>query len=157
VSDTTSHLKNRLIKEGKKSLDYFGTLSPDDWDRTIYTEGSCWTIHQVLAHFVTAEEGFHQLIGNIKDGGSGTPEDFDLNAYNERRVDRVIDIPVSDLMLRFSDVRQQTVELVAGMENSDLDKQGRHPFLGVASLADIIKLIYRHNQIHIREVRKILA
>jgi hypothetical protein len=47
--------------------------------------------------------------------------------------------------------------MVAEMDNNDLEIQGRHPFLGVAPLSDIIKLIYRHNQIHIREIRKTLT
>ena len=157
MSETPEHLKNRLIKEGQKSLDYFRTFSSDEWDRIIYTEGSCWTVHQVLAHFVAAEDGFHQLIEDILAGGSGTPVDFDINTYNERKVEKLIDISASNLMMRFSKVRRRTVGLVAGMDQSDLAKQGRHPFLGVSSLADIIKLIYRHNQIHIREVRKILS
>jgi hypothetical protein len=157
VSETPEHLKNRLIKEGQKSLDYFRTFSSDEWDRIIYTEGSCWTVHQVLAHFVAAEDGFHQLIEDILAGGFGTPVDFDINTYNERKVEKLIDISASNLMMRFSKVRRRTVGLVAGMDQSDLAKQGRHPFLGVSSLADIIKLIYRHNQIHIREVRKILS
>ncbi|MCK5315248.1 MAG: DinB family protein [Anaerolineales bacterium] len=157
MSETPEHLKNRLIKEGQKSLDYFRTFSSDEWDRIIYTEGSCWTVHQVLAHFVAAEDGFHQLIEDILAGGFGTPVDFDINTYNERKVEKLIDISASNLMMRFSKVRRRTVGLVAGMDQSDLAKQGRHPFLGVSSLADIIKLIYRHNQIHIREVRKILS
>ena len=157
MSETPEHLKNRLIKEGQKSLDYFRTFSSDEWDRIVYTEGSCWTVHQVLAHFVAAEDGFHQLIEDILAGGFGTPVDFDINIYNERKVEKLIDISASSLMMRFSKVRRRTVGLVAGMDQSDLAKQGRHPFLGVSSLADIIKLIYRHNQIHIREVRKILS
>ena len=152
--DTTEHIVKRLLIERQKSLDYFNTLSPDDWGHTIYTEGSCWTVQQVLAHFVASEEGFHQLIGDIRGGGSGSPEDFDLDRYNERKVNDLADIPVSTLMQRFFDVRQGIVELVAELESSDLEKTGRHPFLGVASLTDIIKLIYRHNQIHIREIRK---
>jgi hypothetical protein len=39
----------------------------------------------------------------------------------------------------------------------DLAKQGRHPFLGTASLSDMIKLMYMHNQIHIRDIRRMLA
>ncbi len=157
MTDKTEHLVDRLLIERQKSLDYFNTLSPDDWDHTIYAEGSCWTVLQVLAHFVSAEEGFHRLIVDILNGGSGSPEDFDLERYNERKVNDLNGIPASDLMQRFSDLRQGTVKLVAGMQSNDLEKQGRHPFLGVAPLSDIIKLIYRHNQIHIREIRKNLA
>jgi hypothetical protein len=111
----------------------------------------------VLAHFVAAEEGFHRLIIDILNGGSGSPEDFDLDQYNERKVNDLTGIPISNLMQKFSDLRQDTVNLVAEMDSNDLEKQGRHPFLGMAPLSDIVKLIYRHNQIHIREIRKTLT
>ncbi len=157
MPDTTEHLVNRLLIDRQKSLDYFNNLYPVDWERAIYTEGSCWTVHQVLAHFVAAEEGFHRLIIDILNGGSGSPEDFDLDQYNERKVNDLTGIPISNLMQKFSDLRQDTVNLVAEMDSNDLEKQGRHPFLGMAPLSDIVKLIYRHNQIHIREIRKTLT
>lgn len=157
MPDTTEHLTNRLLIDRQKSIDYFNNLSPVDWECTIYTEGSCWTVHQVLAHFVAAEKGFHRLIADILNGGSGSTEDFDLDRYNERKVNDLTGIPISNLIQRFSDLRQDTVKMVAEMDNNDLEIQGRHPFLGVAPLSDIIKLIYRHNQIHIREIRKTLT
>jgi hypothetical protein len=40
------------------------------------------------------------------------------------------------------------------MQDPDLAKLGRHPFLGITSLEDIIKMVYRHNQIHMREIRR---
>ena len=151
-----AHLVERLISEGQKSIAFFHNLSLDQWERTIYTEGSSWTVRQVLAHFVSAEKGFYGLIENILAGGAGTADDFDLDVYNERKVASLMDVSASDLMDQFSEARQRTVELVTEMEQDDLDKKGRHPFLGVTTLADIVKLIYRHNQIHLREVRKVL-
>ena len=47
--------------------------------------------------------------------------------------------------------------VVAHMTPEDLPKVGRHPFLGAAPLEDIIKLLYRHNQIHQRDVRRLLS
>ena len=56
-------------------------------------------------------------------------------------------------MLQYERVRQATIKKVRALPDQDLGKMGRHPYLGVASLADIIKLIYRHNQIHQRDFR----
>jgi hypothetical protein len=44
---------------------------------------------------------------------------------------------------------------VAGLSEADLQKTGRHPFLGETSLAEMIKMVYRHNQIHYRDLRKL--
>lgn len=154
---TPTYLTGRLSNEEQKSLDFFRNLFPEQWEQTVYTQGSCWTIRQVLAHFVTSEKGFGRLIENILADGPGSPEDFDIDAYNERKVDSLSKNSPSDMMRQFSKERQRTVDLVSGLDQDDLTKEGRHPFLGVASLADIIKLIYRHNQIHLREVRKVLS
>jgi hypothetical protein len=59
------------------------------------------------------------------------------------------------LIDQFKRLRQETIELVLNMNTSDLEKQGRHPFFGMAALEDIIKLIYRHGQIHLRDIRKL--
>jgi hypothetical protein len=37
---------------------------------------------------------------------------------------------------------------------SDLERRGNDPYLGETSLGDMIKLTYRHPQIHMREIRK---
>jgi hypothetical protein len=43
------------------------------------------------------------------------------------------------------------------MQPADLERIGRHPFLGVAPLVEMIKLVYRHNGIHIRDARKLVG
>ena len=156
MADTSAHLAERLETEGAKSLELFRALRPEQWEITVYTDGSSWTIRQLLAHFVTAERGFLVLIDDIAAGGSGSPEDFDINRFNESKVSAIGDEPSANLMLQYEQVRRATIEKVRALPDQDLEKVGRHPYLGVASLADIIKLIYRHNQIHQRDFRKLI-
>jgi len=60
------------------------------------------------------------------------------------------------LLENFKDIRRQMVELVASLTDEDLKKEGRHPFLGPTTLTEMIKMVYRHNQIHFRDMRKII-
>ena len=39
------------------------------------------------------------------------------------------------------------------VSDSDLEKIGRHPFLGQTTLREMIKMVYLHNQIHIRDIK----
>ena len=156
MPDTPVFLANRLEKEGKKTLAFFQALTSEQWDQIVYTSGSPWSARDVLAHFVSSEHGFGLLVNNIANGGSGTAEDFDLDDYNEEEVVALKRVRQTELMNRFVSNRQKTVDIVAGLDQDDLARTGQHPFLGVAPLADIIKLIYRHNQIHQRELRKLL-
>ncbi|RPI33286.1 MAG: DinB family protein [Chloroflexota bacterium] len=156
MPDSPAFLAGRLQSEGEKTVAYFQALSPGSWDHQIYTDGSCWSVLEILTHFVATEQAFVVLIDDIISGGEGAPEGFDIDGYNEKEVARREGLSASALIDQFSTLRQQTCEQVSGLSETDLAKIGRHPFLGVAPLADIIKLIYRHNQIHLRDIRRIV-
>lgn len=156
MPDTPGFLSQRLYKEGQKTIEFFQALNSDHWGQIVYASGSHWSARDVLAHFVSSEGGFRLLVEDIVSGGKGTAEDFDIDDYNEDKVNALGGLPRAALMQRFVELRQITVDLVASLSQDDLVRSGRHPFLGVAPLADIIKLIYRHNQIHQREMRRVL-
>jgi hypothetical protein len=48
----------------------FGGLTNDQWNQEVYTEGTTWTIRNVLAHFVTSERGLIKLFEQIRQGGA---------------------------------------------------------------------------------------
>lgn len=156
MSDLAQKLAARLRQEGEKSLAFFRALPEGAWEREVYHEGARWTVHQVLAHFVEAEDSIRRLVEHILDGGDGVPEDFDLDLYNERHVARIEALSREELYRRFHSLRERTAEMVAGFDERDLEQKGRHPFLGIAEVADIVKLMYRHNLIHQRELRRAL-
>lgn len=157
MADTPEHLAERLKVEGEKTLHFFHGLSPEQWERRVYTEGSCWTIRQVLAHFTVSEASFARLIGDILAGGQGAPENFQIDYFNERTVGKLEAATPIELLEKYVDLRSRFTALVQGLHPDDLLKTGRHPYLGVATIEDIIKLLYRHNAIHIREIRRIIA
>jgi hypothetical protein len=157
MSDSPDRLAERLRAEGEKTLEFFRVLDPQRFDLTVYSEGSCWSIKQILAHFLSTEIAIKQLMEYILHGGPGVSQDFDIDAYNERRVAILNGTAVDQLLNQFEIQRQSSVEFVAGLEDEDLLKTGRHPFLGIAPLEEIIKLLYRHNQIHQRDIRRALS
>ncbi len=157
MSDTPEFLAQRLQSEGDKTSAFFEELAPTAWEQLVYSEGSPWTVLQVFAHFVSTEASLFELVENIAGGGSGAPENFNIDAFNQREVAALESASFPVLLARFQAYRQHTAERVRRLSPADLEKQGRHPFLGPAPLAEIIKLIYRHNQIHQRDIRKLLA
>jgi hypothetical protein len=156
MADEPQRLAERMRSEGEKSLAYFRGLDEAAWPVQIYTEGTCWSVRQVLAHFVASEYSFHLLLKNILKGGEGSPEGFDIDVYNEEWVARLADKSAGELLEAFAARRRESALLVESLAPQDLEQRGRHPFLGVAPLEDIIKLIYRHNGIHIRDIRRAL-
>ena len=110
----------------------------------------------MLAHFVSTEAAFNRLIRNILEGGEGAPVDFDIDKFNRGEVKKRGHFQIEALMRQFEEYRQDNIRLVSGMREEDLTKKGRHPFLGLTPIEDIVKLLYRHNQIHIRDIRRVL-
>jgi hypothetical protein len=155
--DTPDHLADRLLIEGEKTSQYFMDVAPELWDLVVYTEGSSWSVRQILAHIVASESSMTRLVKDILAGGRGTPEDFELDAYNERKVDGLSPATIEELLDQYALLRSETANLVRRMSMDDLAKTGRHPFLVIASLEEIVKMFYRHNQIHLRDIRRARA
>jgi hypothetical protein len=154
MPETPVRLAERLRREGQKSLEFFRSLPAESWAITVYEDGAAWSVRRLLAHFVSTEAGMQALARDVLAGGSGAPDGFDINAYNERKAAALDDQSIPELLARFDRLRTVTVELVAGLSPEDLQRAGRHPWLGVAPLEEIFKLLYIHNQIHQRDIRR---
>lgn len=155
--DTPDHLAGRLREEGSKVREFFLGLPPQMWDMQVYSDGTQWTVRQVLAHIASAENSMGRLVKNILAGGAGSPADFDIDTYNERKVLEQKNQPVAELIRLFAESREANSLLTANLTPADLARVGRHPFLGIVPLSEIIKMIYRHDQIHLRDLRKLLT
>lgn len=154
MPDTPQFLAKRLRSEGEKVTAFFTALDDAAWTQTVYTEGETWTIRNVLVHFVTAEQGFLKLFADIAAGGAGAGDDFDIDRYNARQQEKAQALTRQELLVQFQDVREKMAEWAEGLAEDDLAQVGRHPYLGETTLTEMIKLVYRHNQIHYRDMRK---
>ncbi len=153
---TSAWLADRLKKEGEKVITYFNNFTDKQWDTEVYTEGSTWTVRDVLAHFVTSERGLHKLFESICEGGFGASDDFSIDRYNARQQEKSKDLSPAELLKQFADVRADMANWVSDLSQEDLAIEGRHPYLGQVQLIEMIKMIYLHNQIHLRDFRKLL-
>ena len=51
----TAELAEKLKTEGERMAQFFAELTGDQWTREVYTEGTTWSIRNVLSHYVTSE------------------------------------------------------------------------------------------------------
>jgi hypothetical protein len=161
MTDASSRLAERLADEGRKTMEFFEHLTADQWDAVIYPadapEGSGWFVRHILAHFVSSEAANALVVEDISKGGVGAPENFDVDRFNAKQLTLQENKSPKELLDKFAALRERTVALVNRFSEADLARQGRHPFFGLAPVEDIIKLIYRHNQIHQRDIRKVIG
>lgn len=155
MSETTE-LAEKLNAESQKFVDIFSDLTDGQWNMEVYTEGELWTIRNVLSHFVTSERGLVKMFQSIQQGGAGATDDFSIDRYNASQQVKTKEFTPSELVSQYKEVRANTVAWVSSLKDEELEIKGRHPFLEITTLREMIKMLYIHNQIHYRDFKKVL-
>lgn len=150
-------LASKLDSEGQKMVTFLSTLTPIQWETRVYTEGVVWTVRNAVAHLMTAERAFVKLFEQIRQSGQGVSADFAIDRYNASQQRKTAGLTAPELLEAYIVIRREMVSWVARLDDADLEKQGRHPYLGVTTLCEMIKLIYVHNQLHYRDIRSALT
>jgi len=151
-----NELADKLNSEGEKFYALFAGLSDDQWSVEVYTEDETWTLRNVLAHFVTSERGLVKLFERIRQTGEGSPDDFSIDRYNAAQQQKNRDVSPQELLEQYKAVRADSIAWTLSLAESDLEKQGRHPFIGMTTIREMIKMLYLHNQLHYRDMKKVL-
>jgi len=152
----SAELAEKLKTEGERMVAFFAGLTVDQWGVDVYTEGAIWSIRNVLAHFVTSERGLLKLFERIRATGEGSPEDFSIDRYNASQQEKTKDLPPAELLEQYKQIRAETVQWVSGLKDEELEIKGRHPFLGETIIREMVKMWYLHNQLHYRDVKRVL-
>ncbi|MBU0703155.1 MAG: DinB family protein [Chloroflexi bacterium] len=156
MGERVDGLAARLRKGGRKTAEIFGSLSDDQWEMALYEGPPAWTVRDLLAHFLSAEEGLLRIGQDIAAGGTGAPEGFDYDGYNAAEQARLADLSPDELLAGLEAARQATIVWVADLEEITLDRMGHHPALGNITLENFITAIYGHQLMHVRELRALL-
>lgn len=151
-----TELAEKLKSEGEKFAAIFDGLGDDQWQTEVYTEGTTWTIRNVLSHFVTSERGLLKLFEQIRQGGPGSSEEFSIDRYNASMQARTKDLTPQELLEQYNSIRADSIAWTSSLSETDLEIQGRHPFLGMTTIREMIKMLYLHNQLHYRDMKKAL-
>jgi len=156
LGENLVHIQKRLAEEGDKIIAFFESLSQTDWDQQVYTTGSGWRVRQVLAHFVSAEHAYQQSIQDVLRGGRGAPENLDIDRFNEMETPLLSLQPVTDLIETLRKSRLETLQITQTLDESDLTRAANHPWFGEKEVGWFLKLLYRHQTMHLYDVRKAL-
>jgi len=151
-----TELAEKLKSEGEKFVTIFAGLSDEQWQTEVYTEGTTWTIRNVLSHLVTSERGLVKLFEQIRQGGTGSSEEFSIDCYNASMQARTKHSTPLELLEQYKSVRAESIAWVLGLKESELALTGRDPFLGPTVIREMIKMVYLHNQLHYRDMKKAL-
>ena len=151
-----TELAEKLKLEGEKIYGIFSAFTEDQWNAEVYTEGTIWTIRHMFSHLMTSERGLIKLFEQIRLGGEGASTDFSIDRYNAAQQARSKDLTASEILAQYKEVRANSIAWVSGLRDNELEIKGRHPFLNVTTIREMIKMLYIHNQTHTRDMKKVL-
>jgi hypothetical protein len=97
------------------------------------------------------------LFRDMLAGGPGSPENFDVMRFNRSQPQKLDHLSMTELIDRFKAVRRETIAIVATMAENDLDRRGRHVYLGPDRLERYLRWAYEHARLHEEDVRQALA
>jgi len=144
MTDPRTRIIAKLEENIKNTTSFFRSLSGEQLSVQVYTDGAEWTVKQVLAHFITIERSMHWLFKDILSGGSGSPDDFDVDRFNLTQTKKLDGLSVEELIERFRSVREDTIAIVRGMTEQDFSREGMHAFHGYGKLERFIIWAYEH-------------
>jgi len=151
-----TELAEKLKSEGEKIYTAFSEVTDSQWNAEVYTEGATWTIRNTLSHLVTSERGLIKLFEQIRLGGEGASTDFSIDRYNAAQQARSKDLTPSEILEQYKEARANSITWVSGLKVEELEIKGRHPFLNITTIREMIKMLYIHNQTHYRDMKKVL-
>jgi NAD(P)-dependent dehydrogenase (short-subunit alcohol dehydrogenase family) len=145
---------DKLHTEGERSIAFFTALSDAQWAAQLYTNGACWTVAQTFEHLIMAERLLFKMIARVADGGPGAPEDLDIDDTNLSMTGALGSLERQTLLRAYSETRAATVALARSLDATQLARRGRHPAMGDSSVEDMLKMVYLHNTLHIKDIKR---
>jgi hypothetical protein len=149
IHDHLNHTREGLLQ-------VVGQLQPADWDKVVQSAEGGWTVKQALLHVATSESGQIKTARAIAAGQPTVPDDFDLNRYNNRQVEKNKNKQPPEILFGMAESRQQLLAYLNDVSAEDLEKRGRHGRGDVISVELLFYRIGEHEAEHTAEIKAVL-
>ncbi len=149
MSDRTQRLRAELTDARSYLVSVAEQIGPDAVLRS--TENPLWNVHDLLGHLAGAERGMQATVKRFLAGGA-LPEDFSLDYWNQRQVEKQKERSVADLLAGLAASRVDTLALLDSLTDDQLAVRGVHPAGFETSVGGIFKVIAHHERGHGQEI-----
>ena len=150
IRDHLSHTREQL-------LEAIGQMQPSDWERPVQAVEGGWTVKQVLLHLATSESGQIAAGKAIAAGQPTVPDDFDLNRYNKRQVEKNQAKQPPEILFGMAESHQKLLAFLDEVSAEDLERRGKHGRGDVISLEQLFYRIGEHEAEHTAEIKQALG
>lgn len=96
------------------------------------------------------------MIMAIARGENTIPEDFDLERFNRRSVEKRAETTVEEARAALMQTAAERDAWLDTIDDAALDKQGRHGSMRILSIAEILKVVAGHDRTHADDIARAL-
>jgi hypothetical protein len=112
-----------------------------------------WSLKEIAAHLRDAEDCFLERLRLIASQGEPHLPDVDVDAHVAERDYQSLDL--HEVLLELSLLRQRSAGLLWGLEPSDWEREGLHPYRGRLSIMQVARDMNEHDLGHLWQVRRL--
>ncbi|MCS6835823.1 MAG: DinB family protein [Anaerolineae bacterium] len=149
-------LQDQLAQARAHLLDALSRVG-DRVDAQIYSEGAQWTVRQLAIHLMIADQGHNNMIFAAARGENIIPEDYDLERFNRRSVEKAAEVSLEQAIERMSESRRALLEWLADKDDSVLAHEGRHASLHMMTIAQMMGVMVGHERGHADDILRFLG
>lgn len=157
LSERKHLIHDHLIRTREELLELVGQLQPADWDKPVQMVDGGWTVKQMMLHLATSETGQIATGKAIAAGQPTVPDDFDLNRYNNRQVEKNKGKQPPEILFGMAESRQKLLAFLDEVSEADLEKRGKHARGDVISLEQLFYRISEHEAEHTVQIKQALG
>jgi uncharacterized damage-inducible protein DinB len=148
-------IADKLLAEGERTTQFFYALPDAIWHAELYADGARWSVAQTLEHLIVAEQLLIEMIQNVADSGPGAPAGFDIERTNAAKTGALGSLTRGALVAAFGATRARTAACARQLSAEQLLRRGRHPAMGDSAVGEMLRMIYLHNTLHIKDIKRL--
>ena len=156
LSERKHLIHDHLNHTREEVLAVVGQLHPEDWDKVVQSDEGGWTVKQLMLHLSTAEPGQIRTGQAIVAGQPTVPDDFDLDRYNKRQIEKNQTKLPPEILFSLAESRQKLLAFLEQVSAEDLDKRGKHGRGDVISVEQLFYRIGEHEAEHALQMQQAL-
>lgn len=155
MSERIQRIKEDLA-DGRRYLNTVLDQVGDRWESQVYSDGAAWTVRQLAIHLMITDKGHNNMIKAIANGEETIPADFDLERFNRRSVEKRAETPVEEVRAALAATAAERDAWLDTIDDTVLDKEGRHGRLDILSIEKILKVVANHDRDHAADIARVL-
>ena len=157
TTDKKAVWREKLAQARQELLTLLNSLTPDQWNSSVFSENETWTVATVVSHLIDGERGMSIQIHKTRKGEPTVPEGFDINRWNAGVKKRIGDLSPAELLASLESTRAKTLEGLESLQDAEWALTGRHPTRGIITIEQYYETIAGHDLGHAHDIKQALA